>query len=132
MARSKSSGDAGNLPPINGDGEISGAKKPDGVFGTIRPDGENDHYISQVMAMKAAGLVTWEWDIPTGIIRYGSTLSQVVRGAEVEPYCSVETLMPEIHPDDRDALARSLAQSSTTGEPWECEYRARMLDGTYR
>lgn len=84
------------------------------------------------MTLEAAGMVTWEWDIPTHSVRYSNNISAIVRGEVVEPYCSIDTLMPEIHPDDRERLARSLDQTIKTGNPWECEYRVHMLDGTYR
>ena len=84
------------------------------------------------MALEAAGMVTWEWDISTRSIRYSDNLQAIVRGTAVEPYCSLEALMPEIHPDDREGLAKALDQASKEGTPFECEYRVHMLDGTYR
>jgi len=84
------------------------------------------------MALEAGGMVTWEWDIPTGFIRYSDNLRSVVRGAAVEPYCSLDALMLEIHPDDYERLAHALDQTGKQGTPFECEYRVHMLDGIYR
>ncbi len=84
------------------------------------------------MALEAADMVTWEWDIPTRSVRYSENIGAIVRGANVKPYCSLDTLIPEIHPDDRERLARVLEETSEKGTPFECEYRVRMLDGTYR
>ena len=84
------------------------------------------------MALEAAGMVTWEWDIPTRSLRYSEELRNVVRGTAVAPYCSLDTLLPEIHRDDRARLTTALEQTMTEGQSFECEYRARMLDGSYR
>jgi PAS domain S-box-containing protein len=84
------------------------------------------------MALEAAEMVTWEWDIPTRSIRYADNIQNIVRGAAVEPYCSLDGLMPQIHPEDREGLAQALDQTSKLGTPFECEYRVHMLDGAYR
>jgi len=84
------------------------------------------------MALEAADMVTWEWDIPSSSIRYSDNIGAIVRGAAVEPYCSLEALMPQIHPEDREGLVLALDQTSKQGLPFECEYRVHMLDGTYR
>jgi len=73
------------------------------------------------MALEAADMVTWEWDIPTRSIRYSDNIRTIVRGAAVEPYCSLDALMPEIHPEDLERLAQALDQTSTLGIPFECE-----------
>jgi len=90
------------------------------------------HQIRLGEALEAAGMVTWEWDIPTRSIRYSDNIRSIVRGAAVEPYCSLDALMPQIHPEDREGLAQALDQTSKQGTPFECEYRVHMLDGTYR
>ncbi len=39
---------------------------------------------------------------------------------------------PPFHPDDRDRAAGVWAQATSTGEPYEIEYRLRRHDGVYR
>ena len=39
---------------------------------------------------------------------------------------------PPFHPDDRGRAAARWAQATSTGEPYEIEYRLRRWDGTYR
>ena len=102
---------------------------------TARKQAEAEASAQQIrlgMALEAAEMVTWEWDIPTRSIRYSDNIRTIVRGAAVEPYCSLDALMPEIHPEDREGLAQALDQTSKQGTPFECEYRVHMLDGTYR
>ena len=66
------------------------------------------------MVLEAAGMVTWEWDIPNGFIRYSDNLQTIVRGAAVEPYSSLDALMPRIHPEDRGRLAQALDRTSAS------------------
>jgi PAS domain S-box-containing protein len=84
------------------------------------------------MALEAAGMVTWEWDIPSGSIRYSDNTPTLARGEAFEPYCSVDGLLQEIHPDDRAGLTRALERTVTKGCLFESEYRVRMLDGVHR
>lgn len=37
-----------------------------------------------------------------------------------------------VHPDDRASAAHAWQRSLATGEPYECEYRFRRFDGSYR
>jgi PAS domain S-box-containing protein len=108
-----------------------------GVFRdmTLRKQAEEEarsHQIRLDMALDAAGMVTWEWDIPTRTVHYSKQIRDVVRGTAVKPFESLDTLLPRIHPEDRGRLARALDQTMRLGTPFECEYRAHMLDGTYR
>jgi PAS domain S-box-containing protein len=88
--------------------------------------------IGLAMALEAGDMVTWEWDIPTRSIRYSDNIRTIVRGSAVEPYCSLDALIPKLHPEDREGLAQALDQTCKQGTPFECEYRVHMLNGTYR
>ena len=84
------------------------------------------------MALKAASMVTWEWDIPAGTIRYSANTPDVARGEAIEPYCSIKGVIQEVHPDDRAALTQTIQRTISEGVPYECQYRVKMLDGAYR
>jgi PAS domain S-box-containing protein len=84
------------------------------------------------LTMEAAGMITWDLDVATGILRYSDNLKTLVGGDDTDRYCSVASIMQEIHPDDRQSLAASLEQVLAGRETFEMEYRARMLDGAYR
>jgi PAS domain S-box-containing protein len=102
---------------------------------TERKEAEAEVRSQQVrlsMALEAADMVTWEWDIPTHSISYSDNIETMVRGAAVEPYCSLDELTLKIHPEDRERLTQTLDRTSKEGTPFECEYRVHMLDGTYR
>jgi PAS domain S-box-containing protein len=83
-------------------------------------------------ALEAADMVTWEWDIPNRSIRYSDNIGAIARGVAVEPYSTLDGLMQQIHPEDREGLAQAIDQTSKQGTPFECEYRVHMLDGSYR
>ncbi len=83
------------------------------------------------VALDAAGMTTWEWHVPLNRIRYSSNAAAVARGRNLEPYSSVDSLMQQVHPDDRGGLARAVLQTTVEGLPFQCEYRVLMLDGRY-
>ncbi len=83
------------------------------------------------MAMEAGGMASWEWDVPTGRIRYSESASLVARGTDLEPYAGVAILMEMLHPEDREAFQRAIEDSAQRGEPFQCEYRVLMHDGAY-
>ena len=83
------------------------------------------------MALEAADMVTWELDLRTNTLQYSDNLPTIVAGTKVEPYCSVAGVMEQIHPDDRQALAKALQLAAKKGTPFVCEYRALMQDGAY-
>lgn len=84
------------------------------------------------LAMEAAEAVAWEWDVATGAIRYSDNLTQIVRGEATEPFMSLEQVLKRIHPEDRAGLASALQRAAEAGEPLVCDYRALMLDGSWR
>ncbi len=83
------------------------------------------------MALEAADMVTWEWDLRTGAIRYSENVADLARGEDIERFNSDAGLLRVIHPADRGRLARALKRTRTEGCPFECEYRVRMLDGRF-
>ena len=84
------------------------------------------------LATQVGGMVTWEIDPATGSIQYSGNLPQIVRGGSVTRYYSRESVLKEIHPEDRERLSQALDRLFTHNHAFECEYRVKMLDGTYR
>lgn len=83
------------------------------------------------MALDAADMVTWEWNVPAGTVQYSSNIPDILRGDAVEPYSAIATILHTVHPDDRSALSKALDLTAKEGCPFVCEYRVRMLDGQY-
>jgi signal transduction histidine kinase len=83
------------------------------------------------MALDAAGMVTWEWDLRSDVIRYSDNVASLAAGETIEPYESSAGLLKTVHPDDRDALARAIGRTLNHNASYECEYRVLMQDGHY-
>lgn len=83
------------------------------------------------MALDAAGMVTWDWDVGAHTIRYSDNVPALARGTDVKPYCTTDGLIALVHPDDRDRIRAAIHRAVTMQEPYDCEYRVRMLDGRY-
>ncbi len=87
--------------------------------------------ISVKMALKAAEMVTWQWDVETGIIHYSDNVPEVARGEDVADYDTVDNLLRNVHPEDRRNLAEAVGRTQSGKSDLECEYRVRMQDGRY-
>lgn len=83
------------------------------------------------LALDAAGMVTWEWDVAQGTLRYSPNASALAKGEDLEPYCTLAGILERLHPDDRDRVRAALDRTLHEGRPFECEYRLQMLDGRY-
>ena len=59
------------------------------------------------MALEAAGMVTWEWDIPTRSVQYSPEIRDIVRGTAVERYSPWRRCSPKSTPTTgRDSRRR--------------------------
>lgn len=84
------------------------------------------------LGMESADMVTWDLDLASGRIEYSQNMPAFARGDDIARYCSIPSVLEEIHPEDREALAEALKRAADQNSPFEHEYRARMLDGAYR
>lgn len=112
-------------------GMMSSRRKTRLLTHTSLPDAAAVREARLRMALEAAEMVTWELDLRTNTLQYSDNLPTIVAGTKVEPYCSVAGVMQQIHPDDRQALAKALRLAARKGTPFACEYRALMQDGAY-
>lgn len=83
------------------------------------------------MALQAAEMVTWQWNVREGTIQYSDNVPEVTRGKDVAPYDTVENLFQAVHPGDRARLKEAVDRARTGKHPFECEYRVRFQDGRY-
>ncbi len=84
------------------------------------------------LALKSGRMITWEWDISAGTIRYSENFPEYIGSRDIRAYTSLERLMELIHPEDTPRLKQALQQTIRDGTPFECEYRVRMPDGCWR
>lgn len=83
------------------------------------------------MALAAARMTTWEWDLVSNAIRYSDNAVDLARGEDLTPYVHVESLYRQLHPEDLDRLRTAVERTRNEGVPLDCEYRVLMQDGKY-
>lgn len=82
------------------------------------------------LAMEAAQLAYWEWDIPSGDV-YLSGRWGLFSGGSDQPGCqTIDQLTEQVHPEDRSAVRASLVDyfAGRTGR-YAVEYRIRAREG---
>jgi PAS domain S-box-containing protein len=76
-------------------------------------------------------LIYGEDDVsPTVSVDYISPQAAELVRYPIEHWLRESEWLEMVHPDDRDAVARSMQRSGRTGEPWTLHYRMIRSDGT--
>jgi len=97
-----------------------------------RSDRERDdsemRYRSLVEQLPA---ITYTAALDARVTLYVSPQVETVLGFTVDEFCGVDSLWPQqLHPDDREAALKKLAQSMKDGTPFLAEYRIYRKDGS--
>jgi PAS domain S-box-containing protein len=75
----------------------------------------------------------WDWDPQTGEIYYSPRWKSIIGYEEHEIAPRIEEWEERLHPEDRErVLAENRAHLEGATPYYECEYRLRHKDGTYR
>ena len=85
-----------------------------------------------LLALEAAGMGVWDWDIASGQVRWSGELEplhNLPRGGFAGTY---EAFRGLIHPDDRDRVDQAITRSVETRTPYEAEFRILGADGQER
>ncbi len=84
-------------------------------------------------ALRSAGTGTWEWNEVTGEMVFSSQWKAMLGYAEHEIANRKEEWLERIHPDDVGQVVREMSRHRSGETPsYECEYRMRTRDGSYR
>jgi len=84
------------------------------------------------LAQEAGGIGTWEWDLHTGRMIWSAQMFRVL-GREPEAHDDLmPVLLHAVHPEDRAAVALSLAEFRGRAGPLRMEVRVVWPDGTVR
>ena len=81
------------------------------------------------LALEAGGIGTWEWEIPTGRMKWSA---QMFRNLGLETRNQDDlyaALLSAVHPDDREQIELTLARFSTAPGPMRIELRAVWPNG---
>jgi PAS domain S-box-containing protein len=83
------------------------------------------------LALDAAEMVTWELDLATGRLSYSDNLLRMSGRVDAAPYVTLDAFVQQLHPDDQARATAALERAVQAGEPFECDYRVRVADGSW-
>ena len=84
------------------------------------------------LAMGAGKSVGWEWDLKSGRLFWFGDL-QTMFGMPSDTFVGrMDDFFRYVHPEDRHAEAKAVADARQSGEPYATEFRVVRLDGTPR
>jgi PAS domain S-box-containing protein len=84
------------------------------------------------MALEAAQMGTWEWDIKNNIISWSDNLECLFGLAEGTFDGTYDSFINCIHPQDKDFVRRSLFEAIKRGAEYNIEFRVVLPNGSIR
>ncbi|HIK07436.1 MAG TPA: PAS domain S-box protein [Trichormus sp. M33_DOE_039] len=91
---------------------------------------QNDERLA--MALDAAGMGNWDWNIPTGEIHWSSSLERLFGMNPGSFDGRYETVVAMMHPDDRESVLQAINRAVNEGQEYNIEFRFVKVDGTPR
>lgn len=127
-------------PPEGGDGDVAPSHDAPGPR-TTRPQsrraapGDLDETARRTrhrLAVGAAGVGTFDWDLATGALDWDDALLRVFGLTRAQFGGTIEAFDALVHPADRGRVRRALADAITVCGEYAAEYRVLRPDGTTR
>jgi PAS domain S-box-containing protein len=84
------------------------------------------------MAMTAARMGTWEWDIQGNTAKWSNESKRMFGLSPVDPETIGEEFYQMIHPDDRSSVEEAINRAIYEGTPYEADFRIPQPDGSVR
>ncbi|TWU49517.1 PAS domain S-box protein [Rubripirellula reticaptiva] len=84
------------------------------------------------LAMGAAELSLWEWDVVNDQIYWTNELYQRQQMPQEESFGCFADFLKLVHPDDRDSVQSRINETLETGSTYQSEFRMQRADGSYR
>ncbi len=85
------------------------------------------------LALRAGGIGTWRWDIPTNFVDWDDSMERLYGFAPGAFDGTYDTYASRLHPQDRPAMEAALAQALETKAPvYTVEHRVVLPDGAVR
>lgn len=84
------------------------------------------------MALEGANMGSWDWNLQTGQVVWSESLERLMGFAPGSFDQRIETVLPLMHPDDRDRTAAAIQASIDHGIPYDLEFRFFRQDGSVR
>ena len=80
------------------------------------------------LALDAAQLGLWEWNIPTGDVFLNARWSEMMGDIAMDAHCQIGDLLARVHPEDMAALKQCMNDAITGKAPrYTIQYRVRTL-----
>ena len=84
------------------------------------------------LAVEAGKSVGWEWDLKTGRLSWFGDL-QTMFGIPSDTFVGrMDDFFRYVHPEDRQLVAKAVADARQSRKPYAAEFRVVRLDGTVR
>lgn len=81
---------------------------------------------------RATNDILWDWDVPTGQVRWNEAAPRIFRYTVAELGNSIEWWCDRVHPEDRERVVVDLHNLvHGAGDVWSSEYRLQRGDGTF-
>lgn len=82
------------------------------------------------LALEAAQMGTWDWDIPSGKMAHSATAGAIYGLAPSSFESTLERFLTTIHPEDRDLVTQALRRTVEEGADYNIEFRVIWADGS--
>ncbi len=85
------------------------------------------------LAARGANDGLWDWNIRNNTVYYSFRWKSMLGFEEGEEWNNLQEWLQRVHPEDRDEVEAKLSAHISSKSPqFECEYRIRHKDGSYR
>jgi len=91
---------------------------------------QNEEHLA--MAMKAAQMGTWEWNITDNTAKWSDETKIMFGRSPNDPEGTPEDFLAAVHPSDRLFIKQAIDRAVTEGSPYEAEFRMLQADGGIR
>jgi PAS domain S-box-containing protein len=91
---------------------------------------QNEEHLA--MAMKAAQMGTWEWNITDNTAKWSDETKIMFGRSTDDPEGTPEDFLAAVHPSDRLFIKQAIDRAVTDGSPYEAEFRMPQPDGSIR
>ncbi|HVV99949.1 MAG TPA: PAS domain-containing protein [Planctomycetaceae bacterium] len=81
------------------------------------------------LAVDAAGLGYWDWDLTTDTIKWYASLEQISGVLPPHTFRGMDDFLENVHPHDRDAVEAAILRSRQHRARYEAEFRYRNSNG---
>ena len=117
---------------MDGEGADAALPRPSSVLPASAPDDGDARRTLLELATAAAGVGTFDWDLPTGTLNWDDRLIELFGYDTASFDRTIDGFNARLHPDDAARVGAGLQQAIDTGGDLETEYRVLLPDGRTR